>query len=156
MQTRECGDCSLCCKLPEINYFKTTKKSYQWCKSCDIGLGCKIYDKRPKGCRDFWCLYQKNLIDLKPNKVGFFIFGENESSLNEKVLTIYTESSRLEKIPYLIMKDRKGKMLVDDGWVFHIRYNSDDNNIAIFDLKLFGMNVKKMKRNIPFEEQLNA
>ena len=25
MQTRECGDCSLCCKLPEINYFKTTK-----------------------------------------------------------------------------------------------------------------------------------
>ena len=95
---RECGDCNLCCKLPEINYFKTTKKSYEWCKSCDIGLGCKIYDKRPKGCRDFWCLYQKNLIDLKPNKVGFFGTMDNELSKIEKVITIYCETYKLNNI----------------------------------------------------------
>ena len=25
IKKKECGDCSLCCKLPEINYFKKKK-----------------------------------------------------------------------------------------------------------------------------------
>jgi hypothetical protein len=54
------------------------------------------------------------------------------------------------------MNDPDGYKLVDRGWVFHIRYNSNDNDLAIFDLKLFGMELKKVKRDIPFEEQINA
>ena len=34
--------------------------------------------------------------------------------------------------------------------------NDDDNNIAIFDYKAFGMELKKVKRNIPLQEQLSA
>ena len=45
-----------------------------------------------------------------------------------------------------IMKDHKLKLLVDDQWAFHIRYNSDDNNLAIFDYWSFGMSLKKIKR----------
>ena len=54
------------------------------------------------------------------------------------------------------MKDSKLNTLVQDKWAFHIRYNADDNNIAIFDYKAFGMELKKVKRNIPLEEQLYA
>ena len=62
----------------------------------------------------------------------------------------------LMKIPKLIMNDPDGYSLIDQGWAFHIRYNADDNNIAIFDYKAFGMELKKVKRNIPLEEQLHA
>ena len=41
---RKCEDCSLCCKLPEINYFKKKKQSFSWCKECNISVGCKIYN----------------------------------------------------------------------------------------------------------------
>ena len=69
---RKCGTCNLCCKLPSIKDFKS---EYEWCKNCDVGVGCKIYKKRPKLCKDFYCLYQAGITDLKPNeKVFLFIW----------------------------------------------------------------------------------
>ena len=52
---RKCGDCNLCCKLPNIHTPKNFKKDYTWCKHCEIGVGCKIYSDRPKMCKDFMC-----------------------------------------------------------------------------------------------------
>ena len=49
---RECGTCNLCCKLPYIENFKP---QYKWCSNCEIGVGCKIYETRPKKCKDFYC-----------------------------------------------------------------------------------------------------
>ena len=160
---RECGDCNLCCKLPymdsgfwEKSNTHVFKGEYEWCKHCEIGVGCKIYSKRPSACIDFYCLYQAGMTDLKPNKNGFFMYLEREESTEQKVITIMCEEHRLDSIPKLIMNDPDGYMLVDQGWAFHIRYNSNDNDLAIFDLKLFGMELKKVKRNIPFQEQINA
>ena len=160
---RECGDCNLCCKLPymdsgfwEKSNTHVFKGEYEWCKHCEIGVGCKIYSKRPSACRDFYCLYQAGMTDLKPNKNGFFMYLERKESAEQKVITIMCEEHRLDLIPKLIMNDLDGYMLVDKGWTFHIRYNSNDNDLAIFDLKLFGMELKKVKRNIPFQEQINA
>ena len=59
---RKCEDCNLCCKLPEIP--SINKKSYSWCKSCDIGIGCKIYDNKPKKCNEFSCAYLEQFTDL--------------------------------------------------------------------------------------------
>ena len=160
---RECGDCNLCCKLPymdsgfwEKSNTHVFKGEYEWCKHCEIGVGCKIYSKRPSACRDFYCLYQAGMTNLKPNKNGFFMYLERKESAEQKVITIMCEEHRLDLIPKLIMNDLDGYMLVDKGWTFHIRYNSNDNDLAIFDLKLFGMELKKVKRNIPFQEQINA
>ena len=150
---RECGTCILCCKLP---YIKDFKPQYQWCKSCDVGVGCKIYEKSPKLCKDFYCLYQAGITDLKPNEKGFFMYLEREESTLHKIITIMCEEHRLDQIPKLIMNDPDGYSLIDQGWAFHIRYNRDDNNIAIFDYKAFGMELKKVKRNIPLQEQLIA
>ena len=144
MQNRECGNCNMCCKLPEIP--SINKKSYSWCKDCNIGEGCNIYNKRPKKCKDFVCLYLLGLTDLKPNKCGFFIFPENETSTTHKIFTVYSEPHKLDSIPKAIMNDDKLSKLVNDNWAFHIRYNSDDNELAIFDFNAFGINLKKIER----------
>ena len=146
MQNRECGDCNMCCKLPEIP--SINKKSYNWCNNCDVGNGCKTYKSRPKKCKEFVCLYVCGLTDLKPNKCGFFIFPESEQSTTHKIFTTYSEPHKLDSIPKAIMKDDKLSRLVNDNWAFHIRYNSDDNDLAIFDLATFGMSLKKVKRDL--------
>ena len=45
----------MCCKImgiPELD-----KPPWAWCKHCNIGVGCKIYEDRPKVCRNFYCRY---------------------------------------------------------------------------------------------------
>ena len=134
---RNCNDCNMCCKLPEINYFKKKKKSHKWCENCEIGGGCKIYEKRPKGCRDFTCAYIENFTDLKPNKVGFIIFPQNEMSYVHKVLTVYCEEFKLQNFIKNIKKDWKMHKMVENKWAFHIRYNQDDDKLAIYDPNAF-------------------
>tara|TARA_R100000426_G_scaffold7639_2_gene9229 strand:- start:938 stop:1432 length:495 start_codon:yes stop_codon:yes gene_type:complete len=134
---RNCSDCNMCCKLPEINYFEKKKKSHKWCENCEIGVGCKIYEKRPKGCRDFTCAYIENFTDLKPNKVGFIIFPQNEMSYVHKVLTVYCEEFKLQNFIKNIKKDWKMQKMVENKWAFHIRYNQDDDKLAIYDPNAF-------------------
>ena len=66
---RECGECSLCCKVIPI-YKKSisageedvSKPADEWCKHCRPGCGgCSIYPNRPKICRGFACNW---LIDI--------------------------------------------------------------------------------------------
>jgi hypothetical protein len=53
---RECGGCSLCCRLleiddePEIN-----KPADVWCRHCRPSAGCGIYHRRPSRCRTYAC-----------------------------------------------------------------------------------------------------
>ncbi len=50
-----CGGCTQCCKtmaIPEM-----PKASNEWCKHCDKGVGCGIYESRPDPCRKFKCLW---------------------------------------------------------------------------------------------------
>jgi hypothetical protein len=53
---RECGSCTLCCKvftIPEID-----KPAGKWCGHCTPGKGCKIHDALPKQCAEFNCLWR--------------------------------------------------------------------------------------------------
>lgn len=50
---RECGTCSLCCKLPYVA--ELNKSIDTWCTHCEPGKGCTIYTDRPQQCRDFRC-----------------------------------------------------------------------------------------------------
>jgi hypothetical protein len=52
---RECGSCSMCCKLlliPEL-----AKPMGAWCPHVLKGRGCGIYEQRPTSCRQFECLW---------------------------------------------------------------------------------------------------
>jgi hypothetical protein len=52
---RECGSCTLCCKLLRIE--ELAKPQGEWCEHCAVGTGCRIYDERPQACRGFFCAW---------------------------------------------------------------------------------------------------
>ncbi len=51
--TRECGTCTLCCKVMGI--YALEKPQGVWCPHCAPGRGCEIYETRPQECRTFAC-----------------------------------------------------------------------------------------------------
>src|SRR5215470_1533350 len=56
---RSCGDCSLCCKLPQIDELE--KPEGVWCRHCAPRRGgCMIYETRPLPCRVFHCSWLIN------------------------------------------------------------------------------------------------
>jgi len=71
-----CGTCNACCKVFEIP--ELTKPAGDWCKHCDVGVGCTIYDARPEICRSFECFWlisqsredprERLAPDLRPDK----------------------------------------------------------------------------------------
>lgn len=70
---RPCGDehgrCNACCKIPAIP--ELDKPAGEWCRHCDRGRGCAIYDARPDGCRAFQCLWTvmpELAEDLRPDR----------------------------------------------------------------------------------------
>jgi hypothetical protein len=52
---RQCGDCTLCCKVMAIEAF--AKPAGSWCAHCKPGRSCLIYATRPDECRTFSCLW---------------------------------------------------------------------------------------------------
>lgn len=54
---RECGSCSLCCKVLEVEALY--KNAGQWCRFHKAGLGCTSHQLRPKACRDFDCVWRQ-------------------------------------------------------------------------------------------------
>ena len=53
MTDRECGSCTMCCKVMRIA--EINKRQNEWCDHCDIGNGCLIYDSKPEECSTFVC-----------------------------------------------------------------------------------------------------
>ena len=51
----DCGSCTACCRVFAIPQIE--KQAGDWCQHCDVGVGCKIYETRPKICVDFACLW---------------------------------------------------------------------------------------------------
>ena len=55
---RSCAGCTMCCKLLKVEALDKPRQI--WCKHCQIGSWCKIYDTRPLACRQFYCGYLIN------------------------------------------------------------------------------------------------
>lgn len=58
MAERQCGDCTLCCKVMAIE--QLDKPANVWCPHCNPKRGCAIYANRPDECRSFRCLWLAN------------------------------------------------------------------------------------------------
>lgn len=52
---RACGGCTLCCKVLAIEALQ--KPLGTWCAHCAAGKGCRIYERRPQECRDYYCAW---------------------------------------------------------------------------------------------------
>jgi hypothetical protein len=80
---RNCGDCSLCCKLIRVDAF--AKPAGTWCTHCAPGGDrCKIYHHRPTECRDFYCAWLVSPTlsdDWRPNKSRMVLRVESDGKL---------------------------------------------------------------------------
>tara|TARA_R110000772_G_scaffold20466_2_gene56803 strand:+ start:93657 stop:94112 length:456 start_codon:yes stop_codon:yes gene_type:complete len=68
VKKRECGECTLCCKLLDIPWMESLPNTY--CSKCEINKGCTIFKSVPKKCSDYNCEYLKSETmgdELKPN-----------------------------------------------------------------------------------------
>jgi hypothetical protein len=66
---RTCGGCTACCKTHDVH--SLAKKAGVWCWHCQIGQGCRIYNKRPEDCQDFRCAWLEGtgLEIHRPDKI---------------------------------------------------------------------------------------
>jgi hypothetical protein len=55
MSEAGCGDCSLCCRLLEVQ--EIDKPFLKMCQHAQRGAGCTIYASRPESCRAFVCTW---------------------------------------------------------------------------------------------------
>jgi hypothetical protein len=79
---RSCGSCTLCCKLPEIDWRTDPpvglpplkKPQNEWCRHADPARGCTIYADRPLSCAAFQCLWLMGLApeEQRPDRIGGF------------------------------------------------------------------------------------
>jgi len=77
---RDCGDCTVCCVLPNIDKPEIQKVSGARCKHC-TGTGCAIYDTRLPVCRAWYCAWRTVDIfseDWRPDKSGVLALVETE------------------------------------------------------------------------------
>ena len=83
---RNCGDCTLCCKVLKIT--ELNKPQGAWCWHCKPGVGCKIYPERPQECRTFHCGYltQARLgEEWKPNHSKMIVVAEDGNRITAHV-----------------------------------------------------------------------
>jgi len=76
LSSRQCGACTLCCRLLPINTEQFRKTANALCRHCNEGRGCRIYESRPGFCRGFYCEWRLNPqipATWRPEKSGIFI-----------------------------------------------------------------------------------
>jgi hypothetical protein len=87
---RECGTCTLCCKVFRIDEVESPPN--QWCRHCAPGKGCTIHETRPQVCRGYFCLwfYQPGLgPEWKPEKSKIIL----NSELNGQRIAAHVDAS---------------------------------------------------------------
>jgi hypothetical protein len=73
---RECGECTACCRDLYIDDPELVKYAGVLCKNSISGGGCKIYDHRPKACREFYCTWRSTPEigeGWRPDKIGILM-----------------------------------------------------------------------------------
>jgi hypothetical protein len=79
---RECGKCSMCCKLMEIKELE--KPAGAWCSHVRKGNGCAVYAQRPPSCAAFGCGYLHWSLagdHWLPSKCKMVIVAEDDSRM---------------------------------------------------------------------------
>ncbi len=74
MTARQCGTCTLCCKVMGITALQ--KPAGRWCPHCAAAKGCAIYAERPQECATFACAWltdERFGPEWKPDKAKFVL-----------------------------------------------------------------------------------
>ncbi|MBX7200181.1 MAG: hypothetical protein K1X51_12505 [Rhodospirillaceae bacterium] len=113
---RSCDACTLCCKV--IGVPELAKPQGHDCRHCDTGRGCRIYDRRPAVCADFYCSYLLSpaLGDEWKPLTSHLVLGYMADA---DVILIYTDPGHpgmWRRAPYLA-RIKKWAAATDKGYV---------------------------------------
>lgn len=162
---RSCGDCSLCCKLPRIEFGPDgCKAAGEWCEQCVPGRGCSLYDDRPEVCRRFSCLW---LTDdgwpesHSPRKCGCVVLYEDSyvrvledvrgasSSIGAALMRI-----SMAGLPvHIVFSDASRAVVWDQDCVRHTVCESVGKSVSVpmissrAFIRSFGGNIKSLKHH---------
>lgn len=127
---RECGTCTLCCKVMGIQEIE--KPMGAWCTHCLPGKGCAIYANRPTECRTFSCDWLKAEAlgpEWKPEKCKIVLVSRynrivayvdaafpsawRKSPYIERLMALMQVSLKEGKLVYVAIGDRHTLLLPD-------------------------------------------
>jgi len=82
----DCGTCTACCRDLELH--EIPSKIGEPCSKCEEGVGCTIYETRPKECKEFLCVWaqmEKVGEDLRPDKCGVIFSRTSKDVMSGRV-----------------------------------------------------------------------
>ena len=116
-----CGTCTACCRVFAVPELK--KPAGKWCQHCTIGVGCQIYENRPRVCHEYECLWLQSQKrdtplppELRPDRCRVvFTPTTNDSIMGAVTLPGYPDAWRKGVVKALIDKLLKAGMRVAVG-----------------------------------------
>lgn len=142
---RECGTCTMCCKLPSLHTDDGYVKPLNvWCKDCSPGQGCNIYEDRPIQCKNFFCAWLSDPDwpeNLPPHKTGCFVKVEYGTD-NETVVCRVHENrpaayQNIEKVLYAAWCHNVAVIVFDcDGFLRSLAWDRHGKCHTIIRLKV--------------------
>ncbi|HEV3340925.1 MAG TPA: hypothetical protein VG125_11230 [Pirellulales bacterium] len=106
---RSCGDCTACCTVKGVS--ELGKPSQTACRHL-CPTGCAIYSARPKGCRDYACLWRQGWIEgderRRPDKLGvlfdYDLFERIPGSVRLVVWEVVPGAAQSQKVRFIVGK----------------------------------------------------
>jgi hypothetical protein len=81
---RNCGGCTACCTVLAVDELR---KPMRWACQHLACNGCRIYEARPKGCREFDCLWLRGEIagneSRRPDRLGIIFDSFRNAATND-------------------------------------------------------------------------
>jgi len=99
-KVRPCGDCKACCTV--IGVVELGKNNFQKCQHV-CSSGCKIYEKKPTSCSDYFCWYTTGLVKQRPDRIGLIV---------DYQMVPPPDAIRVWEVREGASKTRKGKRLI--------------------------------------------
>lgn len=87
MPDNECGGCTACCTVMPIVSEDFCKQAGKTCEHCLPGVGCGIYEKRPKACQVFLCGWRfdpwlGSRPEYRPDRLGVMFSKDAEGNMS--------------------------------------------------------------------------
>lgn len=89
-----CGGCTVCCRVMGVD--DIDKAPGVMCVHCAEGVGCRIYETRPRACMDFQCEWLKAAMpeSLRPDLSHVLLVGTDDHMLIAKIDPAYPEAHK--------------------------------------------------------------
>ena len=128
---KDCGECSLCCKLVKV---PGLAEAGEWCPNCKpgrVGGGCTIHENRPDFCKGYHCFWRaeswpdefrpdkcKVIFEALPGVLTIVISVDpsRPDAWQEKAIRTIIEKLRRKGRPLVLKKKIGSEMFIPKGW----------------------------------------